>query len=35
MPDVWFVTASSVRRDPRFVEFVRPIGLVDFWRENG
>jgi hypothetical protein len=35
VPDVWFVTAASVRRDPRFVEFVRAIGLVDFWRENG
>lgn len=33
--DVWFPTAASVRRDPRFVEFVRAIGLVDFWRENG
>ncbi len=35
LPDVWSITGASVRRDPRFVEFVRSIGLLDFWRENG
>ncbi len=33
--DIWIIPASSVRRDPRFVEYLRSIGLVDFWRENG
>jgi hypothetical protein len=34
-PDVWIIPGSPVRRDPRFAEFLRAIGLVDFWRENG
>ena len=27
--------ATVMRRDPRFVRFVRDIGLAGFWRTNG
>lgn len=33
--DWWMSSADSMRRDPRFVEFLRGIGLLKFWRGNG
>ena len=33
--DWWMPQASVVRRDPRFVQFARDIGLLAFWRSNG
>ena len=33
--DWWFPPAAAMRRDPRFAQFVRDIGLVKFWRANG
>lgn len=33
--DWWMPQATVMRRDPRFVRFVRDIGLVKFWRANG
>lgn len=35
VPDIWMPAAAIVRRDPRFAEFVRAIGLVDYWHEHG
>lgn len=34
-PDWWFPPASAMRRDPRFAQLVRRIGLVEFWRKKG
>jgi hypothetical protein len=31
----WFPVVREVRQLPRFKEFVRKIGLVDYWKENG
>ncbi len=33
--DWWMPQASAMRRDPRFVQFARDIGLLAFWRSNG
>jgi len=33
--DWWMPQASVMRRDPRFVQFARDIGLLAFWRSNG
>jgi adenylate cyclase len=32
---VWFPVMKEVRQLPRFKEFVREIGLVDYWKEYG
>ena len=31
----WFPVMKEVRQLPRFKEFVREIGLVDYWKEYG
>jgi len=31
----WWPVMKEVRRLPRFKEFVREIGLVDYWKEYG
>jgi TolB-like protein/Tfp pilus assembly protein PilF len=33
--DWWMPMAAPMRHDPRFVRFLRDIGLVKFWRGNG
>jgi hypothetical protein len=33
--DLWHPNFSRIRRDPRFKEIVRDIGLVEYWRESG
>jgi len=33
--DWWFHSTPAVRRDPRFVELMHRVGLVDFWRQRG
>jgi hypothetical protein len=32
---IWFPVMKEVRQLPRFKEFVREIGLVDYWKEYG
>ena len=32
---IWFPKMREVRQLPRFKEFVREIGLVDYWNEFG
>jgi hypothetical protein len=32
---IWSPAMRSVRQFPRFKEFVREIGLVDYWKEYG
>jgi TolB-like protein len=32
---IWFPVMHGVRQQPRFKEFVREIGLVDYWKEYG
>jgi TolB-like protein/tetratricopeptide (TPR) repeat protein len=31
----WFQTSTEFRKDPRFAELMRAVGLVAFWREHG
>jgi TolB-like protein len=33
--DWWMPESASMRRDPRFAEILREVGLVQFWREFG
>ena len=33
--NLWYPLLSDARRDPRFKDVVRSIGLVDFWRKTG
>jgi tetratricopeptide (TPR) repeat protein len=33
--DLWHPNFSRIRRDPRFKEIVRDIGLVEYWRGSG
>jgi TolB-like protein/Tfp pilus assembly protein PilF len=33
--DWWFRSTAALRRDPRFAELVRAVGLVEFWRDAG
>jgi TolB-like protein len=33
--DWWMPESAATRRDPRFAELMRAIGLVEFWREFG
>jgi hypothetical protein len=33
--NIWYPTMHEVRQLPRFKEFVREIGLVDYWNEFG
>jgi hypothetical protein len=33
--DWWFPTAADFRKDPRFAELMRTVGLLDFWQQNG
>ncbi|MDQ1311081.1 MAG: hypothetical protein QG601_2351, partial [Pseudomonadota bacterium] len=33
--DWWMPESAAMRRDPRFAEIMRDIGLVDFWQEFG
>lgn len=33
--DWWFPSTATVRRDPRFGELMKQLGLVAFWREHG
>ena len=32
---IWMPYRSPVRRDPRFKQLVRDLGLVDYWRKSG
>lgn len=34
-PDWWFANASDFRKDPRFSELVRDVGLLSFWQQHG
>jgi len=34
-PHLWYPTMREVRQLPRFKEYVREIGLVDYWKEYG
>jgi TolB-like protein len=33
--DWWFASASGFRKDPRFPELMRAVGLLAFWQKNG
>ena len=32
---IWYPVMKEVRQLPRFKEFVKEIGLVDYWKEYG
>jgi hypothetical protein len=32
---MWFPEAAEARKDPRFKDIVRDIGLYDYWRKSG
>jgi hypothetical protein len=32
---IWYPLMKDVRQPPRFKEFFREIGLVDYWKEYG
>jgi hypothetical protein len=32
---IWRPVLGEVRRQPEFVEYVRGLGLVDYWRASG
>ena len=32
---LWMPVLGAARRDPRFKEIVRDMGLVDYWRRSG
>jgi TolB-like protein len=34
-PDLWFPNLAPLRRDSRFRDIVREVGLVDYWRKSG
>lgn len=33
--DWWFRANTGLRRDPRFAQLMRSLGLVEFWRDSG
>ncbi len=34
-PDWWFPSAGEFRKDPRFAELMRSVGLLAFWEKHG